>query len=214
MHVTVLTQPNHPARLAALFASALAACGVIALAAYAAAWMWHDERSEERTSRVAGISASPADNVKAPEGLMIVIPVDSAGEFEALTGFAPFIPERVPSSNEPAPKLAVTQPDETGARMGRVAFSAKRDSLHDGVSGPVIVISQARGKAGDGVDGVLKRMQSTRALVATFPCGDLVLDVQLYFSPEPAAGEEIVTPWMRSVGEGFVGDLKDQCAQR
>jgi hypothetical protein len=176
--------------------------------------MWHGWRGAAPDQPRGGISASPADRVKAPEGLMIVIPVDSAEEFEALTGFAPFIPKRVPSSNEPSPKLAVTQPDETGARMGRVAFSAKRDSLHDGVSGPVIVISQARGKAGAGVDGVVKRMQSTRALVATLPCGGLVLDVQLYFSPEPATGEEIVTPWMRSVGEGFVADLKEQCAER
>lgn len=214
MHVTVLTQPNHPARLAALFAGALGACSVIALAAYATAWMWHDRRGEPRISRVAGISASPADHVKAPEGLMIVIPVDDAAQFKELTGFAPFIPKRVPSSNEPAPKFAVTQPDETGARIGRVAFSAKRDSLHDGVSGPVIVISQARDKASEGVDGVLKRMTSTRALVATLPCGELVLDVQLYFSPEPAAGEEVVTPWMRSVGEGFVGELKEQCVER
>jgi hypothetical protein len=165
--------------------------------------------------RVAGTSALPDSNIKAPEGLIVVIPVENAEEFEKLAGFAPFIPQRVPSSTDATPKFAVTQPDENGLRVGRVAFSAKQDVSVDGVSGPVIVIGEAYGQPGEGVDGELKRLVSGgRAIVATLGCGDLVIDVQLYFSPEPAEGEEIVTPYMRGVARGFIDDIKAQCAGR
>jgi hypothetical protein len=211
--MAVLAQPNHPARLLALFAASLAVCGLIALAAYAGVWIWRDASGGE-TSRVAGIGALPQDNVKAPEGLMIVIPVDDPAEFEALTGFPPFVPERVPASTDATPKFAVTQPDEEGKRVGRVAFSANPDVVVDGVSGPVVVIAEAQGKPGVGVDGEIKRITSGgRALVSTLACGGLVLDVQLYFSPEPAKDEPVVTPYMRNLAVDFIGKVKEQCAR-
>jgi len=62
----------------------------------------------------------------------------------------------------------------------------------------VIVIGEAYGKPGEGVDGELKPIVSgARALVATLGCGDLVIDVQMYFSPsEIDEGEELITPSM------------------
>ncbi len=53
----------------------------------------------------------------------------------------------------------------------------------------------------------------TRALVATLGCGDLVIDVQMYFSPSAIAkGEELITPYMRDIARGFIDGIKAQCA--
>ena len=50
------------------------------------------------------------------------------------------------------------------------------------------------------------------SFVATLACGDLVLDVQMYFSPEPQEGEQIVTPYMLGVATEFLDGIREQCA--
>jgi hypothetical protein len=208
--MTALTQPNHPVRLAAIFFGTIAGFAVVLAAALAAHYVWLEETSKP-VSRVAG-----ASNVQAGDGLVVVLPVENARQFEELAGFAPFVPERVPASTEGAAKLAVTQPDANGFVVGRVAFSAKPDADVDGISGPVIVIGEAFGKPGEGVDGEIKRISGAgRVLAATLGCGDLVIDVQMYFSPTtPADGEELITPYMRDVAKGFIDGIKEQCAAR
>lgn len=208
--MTVLTQANHPARLAAIFFGTIAAFGVVLTAALALYLVVLDMRHAH-----APWPPSSAADVQSPNGIIVVIPAATPQEFEAIAGFPPFVPSRVPSSTDPTPKFAVTQPDASGFRVGRVAFSAKPDAV-DGVTGPVIVIGEAYGKPGDGVDGELKSIVSgARGVAATLPCGDLVIDVQLYFSPtEPAEGEELITPYMREVGRGFLDDVKADCRGR
>ncbi len=211
--MTVLAQPNHPARLATMFFATAAAVSLVAAAALSVYFIIEDQR-DTAVSRVAGTSDIPDSNIQAPEGLIVVTPVETAAQFEELAGFAPFVPEQLPASTDTAPKFAVTQPDVDGFRVGRVAYSAREGWSADGISGPVIVIGQAHGTAGDGVDGQLKRIVGgSRALVATLPCADLVLDVQMYFSPEPLEGEEIVTPYMIDVATRFLDDVKAQCAE-
>ncbi len=208
--MTALAQPNHPARLAAIFFGTIAGFGIV-LAAALSLYLIVLDQQDAGGSRVAGTSAAPG-NIEAPPGLIVVIPVEGPREFEGLAGFAPFVPKRVPSSTDATPKYAVTQADANGLRVGRVAFSAKNEAV-DGITGPVIVIGEAYGKPGEGVDGELKRIISgARALVTTLGCGDLVIDVQMYFSPEPAANEELITPYMRDVARGFIDDIKAQCA--
>lgn len=208
-----MTQPNHPARLAAIFFGTIAGFGIVLAAALSLYLIVLDQR-DAKISRIAGSSAAPAGNIEAPPGLIVVIPVENPRAFEDLAGFAPFVPKRVPSSSDPTPNFTVTQPDANGLRVGRVAFSAKNEAV-DGVTGPVIVIGEAYGKPGEGVDGELKRIVSgARALVATLGCGDLVIDVQMYFSPsEIAEGEELITPYMRNVARGFIDDIKAQCGE-
>jgi hypothetical protein len=208
--MTALAQPNHPVRLAALFFGTIAAFAVVLAAALAAHYVWLEETNEP-VSRVAG-----ASNVQAGDGLIVVVPADSPRQFEDLAGFAPFVPGRVPASTDGTPKFAVTQPDANGFVVGRVAFSAKAGTEVDGISGPVIVIGEAFGKPGEGVDGEIKRISGAgRVLAATLGCGELVIDVQLYFSPStPAGGEELITPYMRDVARGFIDGIKEQCAER
>ncbi len=209
--MTAISQPNHPARIAAIFFGTIAGFGIVLAAALSLYLIVLDQRDAAFGS-VAVSSAAPG-NIEAPPGLIVIIPVEDPQAFEELAGFAPFVPKRVPAFTDPVPNYAVTQPDANGLRVGRVAFSAKNEAV-DGVTGPVIVISEAQGEPGEGVDGELKRIISgARALVATFGCGDLVLDVQMFFSPqEIAPGEELITPFMRDTARGFIDGLKTQCA--
>ena len=206
--MTVLAQPNHPLRLAAIFCGTIAGFAVVLAAALAAHYVWLEETAKP-ANRVAG-----ASSVQAGDDLIVVIPAENTQQFEELAGFAPFVPERVPASTDASPKFAVTQPDANGFVVGRVAFSAKPGAEVDGIGGPVIVIGEAFGTPGEGVDGEIKRISGAgRVLAATLGCGDLVIDVQMYFSPStPADGEELITPYMRDVARGFVDGIKEQCA--
>jgi hypothetical protein len=208
VEMSVLTQPNHPARLLALFAATLAAVGVFAAAMYAGTYVWQDLTSGSDSPATGDI---PAPGVDTPEGLVVLTPVDDAAAFEASTGFAPLVPARVPAGTDPVAKFAVTQPNEDGTRLGRVGFSSKRGYEREGISGPVVVVAQGRGDPGAGVDGRLKQLAGGRALGATFACGDLVLDVQLYFGPDISSGEEAITPYMRDVASSFIADIREQC---
>jgi hypothetical protein len=211
--MSVLSQPNHPFRLAAMVAAGSIAAWIVVMALISVRYIVEDQR-DSAVNRVLGTSAEPGANIEAPEGLVIVTPVDTAAEFEELAGFAPFLPDELPASSVPEPNFAVTPPDEYGFRMGRVSYSAREGWSAYGITGPVVVIAQGKGEAGEGVDGALKLIKGgTRSLASTFACGDLVLDVQLYFGPDPQANEEIVTPHMRDVAVRFLDGIREQCGQ-
>lgn len=205
--VNVLSQPNHPARLLALFAASLAITGVIAAAAIAMLYVIEDLRGGND-----GPAAAAPQHIEAPDGLVVVIPVADAREFEGLAGFKPFVPSSLPATTQGAPVMSVSQPDEQGRRVGRVSYSAKPDPV-EGITGPLIVIIEAKGAPGDGVDGELKRLTSGngRTLVATLACGDLVLDIQMYFTPEAAPNEPFVTPYMKTTAQSFVDKVRADC---
>ena len=207
--VNVLSQPNHPARLLAMFAASLAVTGIIAAAAIALLYVIDD---------LSGGNDGPAaatlpQHIEAPEGLVVVVPVADAKEFKALTGFRPFVPSSLPATTKDGAVMSVTQPDEQGRRVGRVSYGAKPDPV-EGVTGPLIVIIEAKGAPGDGVDGELKRLTAGngRTLVATLPCGDLVLDIQMYFTPDVAPNEPFVTPYMKTTAQSFVDGVKADCS--
>jgi hypothetical protein len=208
--VSVLSQPNHPMRLLSLFAASVLASAIVAGAAAALLYVLDDVRSGD----VRGVASAP-QGIEAPEGLVVVIPVEDAAQFEELAGFAPFIPSSLPDTTIDAPVMSVTPPDEQGRSVGRVSYSTQPHPV-EGITGPLIVIIQAQGTPGEGVDGQLKRITSGngRTLVATLPCGDLVLDVQMYFGPDIAPGEPFVTPYMKSTAETFVNGVKADCAER
>jgi len=209
MVIRVLSQPNHPARLAAIFLGALAILAIVASAAYAGAWVWSDITADPAPAPGGVIGSA---DVETGDGLVVLTPVEDAAAFEERTGFAPFVPERVPEGTEPMPSFAVTPPNEEGERIGRVAFSARRGYEREGLSGPVVVISQGKGAPGDGVNGALRQIGDGRALASAFPCGDLVLDVQLYFSPDDVSGPAAITPYMRELAEDYVRGIMRDCA--
>jgi hypothetical protein len=207
MTMTVLARPNHPARLLALFAATLAAFGIVAAAVYSGAYVWRDLTAGSDTGH--GVVDKPG--VEAPNGLVVLIPVDDAGAFKDATGFAPFVPQSLPDGTDATPKFAVTEPDANGKRLGRVGFSAKRGYEHEGIGGPVVIISEGQGKPGAGIDATVRPLGAGRALQSAFACRDLVLDVQLYFSPDVASGEVAITPYMQQTAESFVASLHTQC---
>ncbi len=209
--VIAVSTPNHPARLLAVLAASAAFFAIVGTAAYAAVWMVQDQRSSP-AGEVAGISFTP--DVQIP-GAIVLQRVKGAGEFEELSGFKPFIPDELPGQTQTEPALSLTLPDENGKRVGRVGFSAKGGEATDGITGPMVVLIEAPGKPGAGVDGELKRNTSGngRMLVTTLACGDLVIDVQMYFGPDPAEGEPFVKPYMTATAQSFVDGVKRQCAE-
>src|SRR5581483_9403091 len=208
--VVALSARPRALRLSAWLFGSLAFFATVALAAYAALWVARDLRSPGRSGEVAG--ALTAADLHLPPGLVAVQRVPDAGAFERLAGFPPFVPEAVPSTTKPQASLAVTLPDEQGRRVGRVGFSMTEEAV-DGITGPTIVLVEAPGAPGAGVDGELKRITdgSGRALAATLPCGGLVIDVQLYFQPDPQPGEPFVTPYMTAVAQDFIDRVKQEC---
>jgi hypothetical protein len=205
--MSILATPNHPARLLSLFGASAGLTALVALAAGALLYVIDDLRGGAPASFVMG-------NVTAPEGLEFVIPLEDEIEFRELAGFKPFVPERVPSTTDPVPHFAVSPADENGARIGRVAFSPKDGAAVDGITGPIVVVVQREMDAPDSADGGLRQLTApnTRGITAQLPCGDLVLDVQLFFGPEAADGEPAITPYMQDVAASFVATVQEQCA--
>jgi hypothetical protein len=210
--VIAVNTPNHPARLAAVLAASIGFFAIVGTAIYAAVWMVQDQRSSP-VSQVAGISFTP--DVQIP-GTIVLQRISDTDEFEQLSGFKPFIPTDLPEQTQGEPALSLTLPDDNGKRVGRVGFSAKDGATTDGITGPLVVLIEAPGTPGETVDGVLKRVTSGngRELAATLPCGDLVIDVQLFFGPDPADGEPFVKPYMTETAQSFIDGVKAQCARR
>lgn len=209
--MSAISQPNHPARLIWLFGATLLVTGIIGGAAAALAFMVQDQRGHFSDVRGA---IGPGGQVQAPEGLVIVIPVDDAKQFREFTGFTPFVPKAVPHNTIPTPKYAVSQPDADGNRTGRVAFSPKPGAATEGITGPIVVLVESPGAPAPGAElGQLKRIDgdSTRAIIATLPCGDLTLEMQLFFGPDAPAGEELITPYMQTVATQFLAELQGAC---
>jgi hypothetical protein len=209
--VIAVSTPNHPLRLAGILAASVAFSCIVAGAAYALLWMVDDYRNGGRVSAVAGADVAP--NIDLPPGLVALQHINDDAQFEQLAGFAPFVPETLPDTTGDQPRFSLTFPDENGVRVGRIGFSPKDGPGVDGITGPLVVLMEAKGTPGAAVDGQLKRMTTGtgRALAATIACGDLVIDVQLYFQPNPAPGEPYVTPYMTGVAQRFLDGVNAQC---
>lgn len=213
--VIALSRPNHPLRLVGIFAASVAFFAVVAAAAVALAYIVRTQRGGP-VSQVAGVSVDPKQSeLNLPDGLVAWRRVQDADEFKQLAGFKPFVPQTLPEGTQPNPSLAVSFPDDNGTRVGRIGYSPRADYDANGITGPMVVIQEAKGTPGTGIDGELKRLTSGdgRALAATVACKKqgLVLDVQLYFGPPPAPGEPFITPSMTDVAQKFVDGVKAQC---
>lgn len=205
--VSVLSQPNHPARLLAIFGGTAAACAVVAAAALALMYVIGEERE-------AAPRAKPLADVEAPDGLVVVVPVADAQAFEELTGFAPVEAAWLPEGTQSSPVYSVTPEDDGGKREGRVSYGERDGFSSEGVRGPAIVLVEAMRAAAPDADGTLRRLTAGngRTLVSRFACGEIAVEAQFYFSPPPEPGAEIVTPYMRETAQRFVDELRESCA--
>jgi hypothetical protein len=213
--VIALSTPNHPLRLAGFLAASLAFFAIVATAVYAVTYVVQDQRSG-RVSEVLGTEVTPKQSdLHLPPGVIALQRVDNESEFKQLAGFKPFIPKELPENTQHDLSLSVALPDDNGVRTGRVGYSPKEDAAVDGITGPMVVLLEVQGKPGDGVDGELKRVTSGngRALVATIGCRDLVIDVQLYFGPDPQPGKAFLTPYMTDTAQKFLDGVKRQCGE-
>jgi len=215
MSVIAAPRPRPPLRLAGVLAVSLLFFSTVAGALFAALWVARDIRATHE-SAVAGTVVEPTQgDFNLPPGVIAVHRVADAAEFASYAGFAPFVPDAIPDSADASSlSYAVAFPDASGVRAGRIAYSAKDGAAVDGISGPLVVLAEARARPGASYDGELKRLTAGtgRALAATLRCGDLVIDVQLYFTPAPAEGEPYLTPYMTSVAERFLDGVTRQCA--
>ncbi|HYM16064.1 MAG TPA: hypothetical protein VEZ14_10940, partial [Dehalococcoidia bacterium] len=211
--MTVLSRPNHPLRLAGLFGASLAFCAIVGAAVIAVIYMVRDQQGAYSSS-VAGAVVEPRlSDLHLPAGLIAVHVVKDAGAFQQLAGWRPFVPADLPAGTKHDLSLAVSFPDDHGVRTGRVGYSPREDVNVGGITGPMVVIMEAKGTPGAGADGQLKRITTGngRALAATLGCKGLVLDVQLYFGPPPAPSEPFITPYMTDVAQKFVDGVRRQC---
>jgi hypothetical protein len=197
-------------RLSALFLGTLLATALVATAALAAIYVQRRQSASPAPPNIA--PAQPRPDLNLPPGLVTLQRVGDAAEFETLAGFAPFLPSALPETTATDAALSVTLPDANGRRYGRVAYSPKATEV-EGISGPMVVLMEARGTGGPGVDGVLKRLGGgdSRAVAATYACGQLVIDAQFYYGPPAADGEPYITPYMTDIAGRFLDQAKSEC---
>lgn len=211
--VIALSKPNHPLRLAGVLGASLLGCMIVAAAAFAVMYIVQDQRGA-LTSDVAGLSADPTQSeLNLGRGLVAWHRVPDADGFEQLIGFRPFVPGHLPENTQGEATLAVSFPFDDGHRVGRVGFSPKDGVNVDGITGPTVVLNETKAAPGTSPDGALMRLTTGtgRALAASIVCGDLAIDLQFYFGPAPKAGESYVNPYMTSVAQSFLDDVKGQC---
>ncbi len=211
--VIALQRPNHPLRLFGILAASLAFFAIVGAAVVAVIYMVQDQRGAY-VNDVAGAAVEPTlSDLHLPDGLIAVHVVKDANEFKQLAGWKPFVPKTLPEGTQGDVSLAVSFPDDNGTRTGRVGYSPREDYNVDGITGPMVVILETKGTAGATIDGQLKRLTggSGRAIAAAVPCGDLVLDVQLYFGPDPQPDEPFITPYMTDVAQKFLDGVNAQC---
>ncbi len=208
--VIARTTPNHPLRLAGLFGASLAFFAIVGSAAAAVTWVVQDVRS----SPAAQLADVPAQSdLKLPAGVIALQRAADADEFAQLAGFKPFVPKRLPEHTRDDLSLSVALPDDNGVRAGRVGFSANDAEGPDGVSGPTVVLWETKGAPDASAAGEFEPIpgKNNRVLTATIGCRGLILKMELYFHPDPAPGEQLVTPYIADTAASFLDGIKKQC---
>jgi hypothetical protein len=208
--------PNHPLRLAGIFAASAAFFAIVAGAVLAVTYVVQDVRSPARTSAVLGADAVPKQSdLNLPKGVIALQSVTDADAFEQLAGFKPFVPKQLPDHTRNDVSLSVALPDDKGVRAGRVGFSPNDAAGPGGITGPLVVLWETQGTPDASADGTFAPVMGGkgRAMVATIGCGSraLTIRVELFFNPSPAPGEPYVTPYMTDTAQTFGDGLKKQC---
>lgn len=206
--MSVLAQPNHPARLATLFAASVAATVIVASAIAAALYVVQDIRAGDNPP-----SAAPLFDV--PDGFMVVLPLESAAQIEEMAGFAPFVPSRVPSTTQPSAHFAVTPEDDAGERTARVAFSAAQDVYVDGINGPLIVLEQTDNFDPGIIESEVKQLvvEGAYAVRGQFICRDIAVTAAFYYQRQDGLAGGAVTPYMVDVARSALDTMQSECGE-
>jgi hypothetical protein len=194
--MTVIVRPNHPARLAGVFAASIAAFALVAAAAGAVLYIVDNERRS-----AAPTATGPIADVDLPSGLVLVQPIEGEAAWRDALGFRPIIPDSLPEGVGAEPAYLLQQPDSRGRRAGHLRFGSE--------SGPTIVLVEQQGQIAAEKPLYSNESENTRAYFESFQCGLVVIQAQIYFSLDVAPPPLIVAT--NSVANSFMADLKDQC---
>jgi hypothetical protein len=211
LSVIARTTPNHPLRLAGIFAASLAFFGIVAGAAGALAYVVHDVRASHVAAPSASVPTQAQMNL--PSGVIALQGAANAGEFTQLAGFSPFVPKQLPEHTKNDLSLSVALPDANGIRAGRVGYSPSGAASPDGITGPTVVLWETKGAPDASTVGAFHQLAGAkgRVMVATAGCGGLTLKMELYFQPDPAPGDTVVTPYMSDTAQKFLDGVRGQC---
>ncbi len=211
--IASVSRPNSPPRLAGVLCASVVFFSIVAAAAFSVVYIVQDQRAIHRVSEVAGAEHIPTQaDLGLPGGVIALQRVKDPGEFEAVLGFKPFIPKQLPDTTKSDLSLAITLPDDQGARVGRIGYSMS-DTAIGGITGPTVVLMESVGKPAADASSQLMRLTggNGRALAATIACRGLVIDVQLFFGPAPQPGEPFLTPYMTDVARTFLDGVNRKC---
>lgn len=193
--------PLSPLRALWLFARSAAVAGVFASALYAALYVAKDMRA------VAPAAApKPADNINLPAGLELLTPLRDAAEFKGVVGFAPVVPQQLPTGTAITPRLDATQADATGARRGELRFQAQRDAAGH-VLGPSLLLSESARDAATGAAASAPASVAPGTFAATVPCGAITIDARLFFPATGDAAQQL------TAAHAFTDALAAQCTR-
>jgi hypothetical protein len=193
MRAQALRHPDHPLRLAWLFAQALAASALVASAAYAALYVARDMRSAVRDA--GGAATQPSFDV--PAGLVVLIPLDDARAFARRTGFAPVLPASLPDGVAP-PRYFLERVPEGAPARGRIVYGSRAS---DAVR---VVMIETRADGMSGEEDVRAIGAGAPAFGATRICDGVRVDAQIYFAASDDPGAALQTA--RAILASICGD--------
>jgi hypothetical protein len=194
--MTVVLRPNHPARLAGVFFGGIAAFALIAAAAYAVMYIVDNETSTVPPPPV------PAANLDLPAGMVVIRPT-VVEEWREMLGFEPVLAEVLPDGVVETPLYFLQPQDAEFGTAGHVRYA-----YEDGTPA-IALIEQAGGLK---TDSPMKALESggTRAHIVNMPCGDIVIQAQMFFAidvADPPSPQETT-----AAAEAFAAPLREQCA--
>ncbi len=195
--MTVLARPNHPARLAGVFAFSVVAFALVAAAAGAVLYIFENERASGAPSPIAG-----GGTVDLPTGMVQIRRIDSFAEWNDALGFKPLLADALPDGVDDAPVLYLQQPDDAGRRTGHVRYM--RDN-----GAPAVVLIEQQGTISAEPPMKTGETAGTRMHAQTFVCGSLVIQAQLYFQSDPAPLPAIAET--EATSRAFVDGLRGLC---
>lgn len=195
MTILASTPQHRPIRLLGVFAASVLAFGVVASAVLAAVYIYESEQPP--------VSApAPGVNVELPNGLVLIERVETAADWDRALQFEPIYPALLPDGVADEAMLYLQQPDSFGRRAGHVRYAY-------GDGAPAVVLIEQAGTIA--AEPPMKVLESSgkRSHIATFACGTIVIQAQVYFDVEGgAAGSSTETGL---IAEDFVAGLRSQC---
>lgn len=195
---TVLARPNHPARLAGVFAASLAAFALVAAAAVAALYVFDSETGSDATT-TGGLPVNA--EVDLPAGMVLVRNVADADAWEAELGFAPVEPEALPNGVGDA-LFYVQQPDAAGRSAGHLRYTTEDGGL-------LLVVVEQQGTIANDRPMRSGETTMTREHIESFGCGTIVVTAQLFFSLDtPGAPDAMAS---LAIADDFVAGMREQC---